>query len=223
MSLIDPLLIDASKNFSNLSKATSILNKASGELASAISQLDEMLQNLNIGLTAWLAFRSHECESPEYDEEQLGYSKVSGKWGLAIRHIYGDPGEGREEVTGPWLFNDASRELRLLAVDKIPDLLELLAKVAAKTAEKVEEKARHVRVVTSAVQTLAAEKASPNLPPYAAKAADPGPPPAAPPPYKRATNPPSEQPPYAGSARPPYAMPPPPPQAGPTKGKEGDK
>jgi hypothetical protein len=223
MSLIDPLLVDASKNFSNLSKATSILNKASGELASAISQLDEMLQNLNIGLTAWITFRSRETESPEYDNDQLGYAKVSGKWGLAIQRIYGDPSQGQEDVVGPWLFNDASRELRLLAVDKIPELLELLANVAAKTAERVEEKTRHVRVVTSAVQTLAAEKASPKLPPYTAKAVDPGPPPAAPPPYKPATNPPSEVPPYARSARPPYAMPQPPPQAGPTKGKDGGK
>lgn len=201
MPVTDPKLLDAFKNFSNLSTATSILNKASGELAAAVSQLDDMLQGLNIGLTAWVTFRSQDCEPPEYDDDQLGYAKVSGKWGLAIQRIYGDPSQDREDIVGPWLFNDASRELRLLAVDKIPDLLELLAKVAAKTAERVEEKTRHVRVVTSAVQTLAAEKTGPKPPPYAPKEMDPqpGPPPAvAPPPYKRAIKPPPPYTPQGG-------------------------
>jgi len=51
---------------------------------------------------------------------------------FALRRIWGDEShDSWEREEGPWLFNDASRELRLLSVDKIPDVLAELSKEAS--------------------------------------------------------------------------------------------
>jgi hypothetical protein len=212
MPLSDPKFLSVLKNFGTLSASASEVNKASSELASAVSQLDEMLKRLNLGVTAWVVIRSRAAEPPEYDDYELGYARVNSKWGLAIRRIHGDP--DHEDIEGPWAFNDAKRELRIGAVDKIPGLLEKLAQKTADTAEMLTEKTRQVLEFSSAIESIAAAKTDPkplalpppppplqNAPPlpYTPKAMDPPPtsppmsPPAAPEPYKRAFIPP---PPY---------------------------
>jgi hypothetical protein len=214
MPLSDPKFLSVLKNFGTLSASASEVNKASSELASAVSHLDEMLKRLNLGITGWVVIRSRNAEPPQYDDYELGYARVNSKWGLAIRRIHGDP--DHEDVEGPWAFSDAKRELRIGAVDKIPELLEKLAQKAADTAEQLTEKTREVLKYSSAIESVAAAKTElkplappppppplPNTPPlpyalplpYTPKAIDPlpAPPAAAPPPYKRAINPP---PPY---------------------------
>jgi hypothetical protein len=213
MALSDPKFLSVLKNFGTLSTSATEVNKASAVLASAVSQLDEMLKRLNLGITGWVVIRSRGTEPPEYDDYELGYARVNSKWGLAIRRVHGDP--DHEDVEGPWAFNDAKRELRIGAVDKIPELLEKLAQKTADTAEQLAEKTREVLEYSSAIQSVAAAKTDlkpvalppppppvPNAPPppYAPKAMDPlpAPPPAAPRPYKQAFNPPPPYTPQGG-------------------------
>lgn len=140
-------------HFQVLSKTASSLNAASDELTSSVSVLSESLKKLNVGLTVWVMFRSRDFEEEpdRYDIDQIGYTKVNGVWGIAIQSVFGDERRDEESVAGLWLFNDAPREMRLAAVDKLPELIEELAKAAFNTTKRVQEKAQQVRELANAI------------------------------------------------------------------------
>jgi prefoldin subunit 5 len=142
------------KQFQVLSGVASSLNTASDELTRAVAALDEALKKLNVGLTAWVTFsKIVEEEYPEiYDSQQIGYCKVNGTWGIALRHISGDAESGEQDEDGPWLFSDASREMRIQAVDKIPELIEALSKEASETTRKIQEKTKQVTDLADAIR-----------------------------------------------------------------------
>jgi hypothetical protein len=133
------------------------LNNASDALTKSVSVLDEALKKLNVGLAVWVSFRSRTVAGDQYDEDQIGYCKVDGKWGIALRHIWGDYTEDGSGEQGPWLFNDAARELRISAADKIPEVIEALSAEASETTKKVQEKARVVGELASAIEKIANE------------------------------------------------------------------
>lgn len=160
-------------HFKALSSVAISLNTASDELTKAVSVLDEALKKLNIGLTVWVNFRIKRFEDPEaYDVEQIGYSKVSGKWGICLRRVWGDLGMDRHDEEGPWLFSDAPRELRLHAVDKLPELIEALNKTADDTTKKVQTKTREVRELANVVANITTESQKPPRLAEAFKTAD---------------------------------------------------
>jgi hypothetical protein len=142
-------------DFQALSVVASSLNSASDELSRVIAVLDEALKKLNLGLTVWLVFESHSIEPWQLDDEQIGYSKVNGKWGIALRRVWGDPRENDLDLEGPWLFNEAPREMRLKSVDAIPKLIEALSEAAAEMTKKVQEKTRGVRELSSVIEEVA--------------------------------------------------------------------
>jgi hypothetical protein len=148
------------KHFKTLSSVASSLNEASDELTAVVSILDEALKKLNVGLTAWVTFHSRPDneDAGNYDEDQIGYCKVKGTWGIAFRHIWGNANWEVFHDEGPWLFNDAPRKMRLRGVDKIPDLIEALSKEAAETTKKVHEKTLKVAELASAVKKIASQK-----------------------------------------------------------------
>ena len=150
--------------FQRLSQTASTLNNASDELRESVAFLDEALKKLNVGLTVWITSRSRAVYPGDYDDDQIGYAKINGTWGIALRRIWGneqDPERERED--GPWLFSDAPRELRLHGVDRIPELIESLASEASKTAKRIQEKAKDVREIAEAIEGLADEAQGLNL------------------------------------------------------------
>lgn len=157
MTSDDPSVAKIQIHFEELSSLAASLNTASDELTKGVTVLDESLKKLNIGLTVWVTFRFRGDDNfpEEYDADQIGYAKVNGTWGLALRNISGDHSISRFEEEGPWLFKDAPREFRLLAVDKIPDVVEALAKSATETTKKIEEKTKQVRELAAALEPVA--------------------------------------------------------------------
>ncbi len=156
MTSDDSKLAKIQTHFQALSTVASSLNTASDELTKVVGILDEALKKLNIGLIVWVPFRFRvDDDSPtEYDQDEIGYAKVQGNWGLALRRIWGD--ESRDEYfrDGPWLFNDAPRELRLLGVDRLPELIEALGKEALHTTKKVQEKTKELRELAAAIDQI---------------------------------------------------------------------
>jgi len=140
-------------DFQNLTETASALNAASDHLTRGVAALDEALKRLNVGLTVWINFavRGDDNDPGLYDLDQIGYSKVNGTWGLAIRHIWGDEGAEWEKEDGPWAFNDVPREMRLRAVDKIPEVITELNKAAIQTTKKVQEKTEKVLELAEAI------------------------------------------------------------------------
>lgn len=151
MSSTDSKTAKIQSNFKALSEIAPSLNSASDELTKVVDKLDEALKKLNLGLTAWVRFadRVPQVDFP-YDCDQIGYCKVNGKWGIALRHIWGQDWDDHNEE-GPWLFNEAPREMRLRSVDKIPELIESLNKKASDTTKKIREKTKEVRELAEAI------------------------------------------------------------------------
>jgi len=152
-------------NFQTLSTVASSLNSASDELTRVIGTLDEALKKLNLGLTVWVIFedRSDEHDPSHYDADQIGYCKVNGKWGISLRHIWGNEVFDDHKEDGPWPFTEAPRELRIRSVDKIADLIEALNKEASATTKKIQEKTKEVGELALAIGKIANETKPSNL------------------------------------------------------------
>jgi hypothetical protein len=161
MSLNDSNVTKIQVQFRSLSKVAPALNSASDELNKAVSLLDEALKKLNIGLTVWVTFRNRGEDETDYDEDQIGYSKIDGKWGIALRRIWGDATRDIYHCDGPWLFDDGPRELRLLGVDKITDVIEALGNQASAMTKRVQDKAKEVRELAKVVGNIALENEPP--------------------------------------------------------------
>ncbi len=153
MTSSDSKITKIQTHFKALSEASPSLNAASDELTKSVALLDDSLKKLNIGLAVWVTFLDHDVDErgDRYDVDQIGYCKVNGTWGIALRHIWGQEASDWHNEEGPWLFNDASREMRLYSVDKIPEVIEALARDALNTTKKIQEKAKEVRELATAI------------------------------------------------------------------------
>ncbi len=153
-------------HFKALSEVAPSLNSASDKLTKTVALLDEALKRLNIGLTVWVDFRHRGDDDPNcYNVDQVGYTKVGGVWGLALRHIWGTESYEDFHEEGPWLFNDATREQRLLSVEKFPEVVERLATEAVTTKKQIEEKTQEVLGLAAAIApaTLDPKKVVPTI------------------------------------------------------------
>jgi hypothetical protein len=159
MTSNDSKLEKIQTHFRALTSTSNSLNAASDELAKVVGALDEALKKLNIGLTVWVTV-SRWADDLRHGEDQIGYAKVSGKWGIALRTFWDDEAVGGPIDEGTWLFNDAPRGLRLSGVDKIPELIEALAKRAFETTKRVQEKTERVRELAGAIGQVASQSPS---------------------------------------------------------------
>ena len=124
----------------SLAATAANLNEASKELAEVVERLDGALQRLNLGVTAWVQVNGYPFPGKStFWSEELGYSRIGRKWGLALRRIEGDYQLEEFEKLEEWPFNEAPRDLRISAIEKIPKLLKKLDQEAKETVEEISE------------------------------------------------------------------------------------
>jgi hypothetical protein len=150
--------VDIGTQFRALASTAASLNKASDELTHAVSVLDEALKKLNIGLTVWESFAFGQCEDPSYSADQIGYAKVNGKWGIALKSIWGNEAFDVHHEDGPWLFGEAPRQMRVQSVAHLPKLIENLAKHSIDTTKAICAKTKEVRDLVSIVEEISKEQ-----------------------------------------------------------------
>jgi hypothetical protein len=140
-------------SFHKLSQASDKLNAASDQLGTSINSLDEALSKLNIGVSTWMTFKSTPDEDAQWSsvDEQIGYAKVGNRKGLSLRLVQADNDEEIVHISDTWLFNDAPRELRLRAVEHIPDLIDDLRIETERTAASVAEKLGFANQLTATI------------------------------------------------------------------------
>ncbi len=136
--------------------ASASLNTATDQLSQSIGQVDAILKKFSLGVPTWVSFYeavNHEAEY--FYSEDIGYAKIGGKWGVAIRTTEWerDPGDKTVEE---WLFNDSPRLLRVRAVEKIPELLEALLERADEMTEKIKKKTAQVDAFAAAINSAIA-------------------------------------------------------------------
>jgi hypothetical protein len=143
-----------SSAYAKLSAVAKDLNSVSDEFGELITQIDSALKKLNLGVSVWITIAEREAY-PEVGDvyaetDQIGYDKIHGKWGVALRTVGLDITNGHEH-TEEWLFNDAPRLMRISAVDKIAELLEALTVKAVEMKDNVAAKLVEARSVADAV------------------------------------------------------------------------
>jgi prefoldin subunit 5 len=143
--------------YKRLAASADILNQASDEFAKPISELDKALQRLNLGLLTWHRVNGGEDDFDNYWRRDIGYARIGGKWGLALRRVTGNKTINDDESIEEWLFNDAPRSYRIEALDKLPDLLDQLCKGSDKTARKLKESTIEAQQLATALSQAAAE------------------------------------------------------------------
>lgn len=144
--------------FKQLATSATALNQATDEFSQITAPLDEVLQKLNLGVECWVRFGTWGDPYEGSLHHEIGYAKVSGRWGVALRTVEedasGDPTQSKIER---WLFNDGPRLMRIAAIAKVPDLLEELVKKTDKATRKIKEGTQSARDVITAVQQAATE------------------------------------------------------------------
>lgn len=149
-----PLADRISSSIEHLAESATRLNSASDELARAIAPIDATLKKLNLGVTAWYKYADGQENDGSFWSHNVGYAKVSGKWGLAISSVSGHQSYVDDE--DEWLFNEAPRWMRVKAIDHIPDLLDALVKQADKVAGDLEKKRTHATELAETISGAAA-------------------------------------------------------------------
>ena len=145
-----------SASYKQLTAAASELNTVSDELGKFVTALDTSLRRLNLGISTWLRLESREDGLGNYIKRDLGYAKVGGKWGIALRTMTGNHNAPDDAAVEEWLFNDAPRALRIEAVEKLPDLFDNLVKEADVATKQIRSKTQHVQQLANALTDAAA-------------------------------------------------------------------
>ena len=147
--------------FDRLTSIANNLNKATDELTRVVGVLDDALQRLNVGIPVWVTVVkwSSESDPTAYECENVGYAKINGMWCIGINRAVGDEASSEpDEVREIWPFNDAPRELRLRAVEKLPKLIDKLAESAEQAAEVVNKKLAETKAFAAAIGLLPIEE-----------------------------------------------------------------
>jgi hypothetical protein len=152
----DSLTERVESSFRKLSTVASELNYVSDELGKCVSEMDTALKKLNLGIEVWVLIRGGQDEGGFWSEH-LGYQKISGKWGIALRTVLGAHGCEDDADVETWLFNDAPRSLRLSAIAKIPALLEQLSTNGTKLADEINKNLADVKKVAAVVKKASDE------------------------------------------------------------------
>ena len=147
-------------SFQRLAEKATHLNQASDELTKPIETLDAELKKLGLGISAWITIQHNRSEESDcWYTEELGYTKLNNRWGVALRTSSGDysypPGDEWHE----WHFADSPRSLRVKAVDHLPALLDELAREAVKTTLAIKAKTEVAHQVVAAVKPAPAKGA----------------------------------------------------------------
>jgi hypothetical protein len=155
----EPLTQRVSNSYQHLSAAASELNALSDELGKFVQALDAALKKLNLGIASWIRLEGREDGSGNYSKRDLGYAKVGGRWGIALRAFTGNHNTPDESTMEEWLFNDAPRALRIEAVEKLPDLFDHLGKEAEQAAKQIKGKTERAKQLASALGEFSAQPA----------------------------------------------------------------
>src|ERR1051325_9924900 len=141
-----------------LSAASAELAEAAQELNVPIEEIEKYLASLKIHVAAWVKVKGWEDQYENFWKRELGYDFTGDAWHIAIRETSGNSNNPEHESSGTWAFSKSPKKSRISAVDKLPELMQEIAKEAQKTARRLKEKAAEATGFTSSLKTLTAEK-----------------------------------------------------------------
>lgn len=148
-----PLNERVQTSFQILAEKATHLNQVSDELTKPIETLDAELKQLGLGISAWIIIHHDRSEYTDcWYSEELGYTKLNNRWGIALRTSSGDYNDPENDTCHEWHFADSPRSLRIKAVDHLPALLDELSEEAVKMASAIRAKTEIADQVVAAVR-----------------------------------------------------------------------
>ena len=153
----DDLVRRLQDSYRQLPVVATSLNTESDKLNASVSRLDALLKKHPIGVSSWVSFseRSSFPNGHQYWSDDVGFTKINGKWGLAIRSVSGDVTDPDGEECTEWHFNESPRGLRVRAVSKFPELLEKLIKDGKEMVGEVAAQVQAVDFLADALEATA--------------------------------------------------------------------
>lgn len=134
-----------SVSLKNLTALSQSLNEASDLLSQQILQVEAVLNELKLGVSAWVVFSRGEVEISGHtmlETESIGYSKHQGRWGLLYCKEVPDMGDPAFCHIVP--LRDSPRMERIAAVDELPKLVQALEARATEVTQVAKAKAAEV-------------------------------------------------------------------------------
>ncbi|MES2392934.1 MAG: hypothetical protein V4555_14910 [Acidobacteriota bacterium] len=147
-------LFGGSTHLKRLADSAAKLNEVSDRLTKQIEQIDAALKRLNLGVTAWVTIFESEDEDGNCLREELGYTRIGSRWGVALRTASGTRGDECEPDRTFSAFADAPRQLRIKAVEHIPKLLDQISADAEAMVEKLTPEVAEVAKLTHALEAI---------------------------------------------------------------------
>ena len=141
----------AEASLSRLFTSAKSLNSVSDQITIQIKEIEAALAAHGIGVTGWAAVESWDEQTKEgytlHYSTSIGYGKLNGKWGL-LYDLYCD--EFGESSTS--FLRDSAREVRIAALEKLPDLFDKLAEATAELTERANKNLVAAKAIASALK-----------------------------------------------------------------------
>lgn len=140
--------VEFSNLLSELNKSASELNAGTETVNSVLASAETKLAKMNLGFEVWVpdSLSSIQISEYSYQDTELGFAKIGTDWSLAVRVREGkrDPRSGDFDwyplpIPGSTRLLDASRRVRIKALQHIPELLEALKSKADGAAAAIRE------------------------------------------------------------------------------------
>jgi hypothetical protein len=125
------------------------LNKASDELTAELNAVEDALNKLKLGVSAFVQLRQEDAGDGYTRIFMFGYYKLRGKWGL-VQHEYIEGMEPDDDL-GVVFLRDAPRDLRILAGGKLAELLTKIAENAAETTKNATLRAKEAKEIAASL------------------------------------------------------------------------
>jgi hypothetical protein len=86
--------------------------------------------------------------------QDIGYTKIDGKWGVALRTCSGNYQDPDNDSVDEWLFNDAPRRMRILGIQHIPKLIRAMVEEVNKIASNIKIKIAEANELAKAIREI---------------------------------------------------------------------
>lgn len=126
-----------------LARLSRQLNAASDALSDQIAGIEASLNELKLGVRAYVKIRSNtsiEGGVDVTDSQYLGYAKCRGKWCLTLVDSCDQYPDRDSEIP----LREASRDDRMHAIEKLPELVRKLEAETARLVAEARDKAAKV-------------------------------------------------------------------------------
>src|SRR5437762_3162520 len=86
-----------SEAFSRLTQSAKNINNISDRLSKQIGALEQCLSKINVGVACWTTINEGR-DQYEYWSQRVGYTRIRGKWCIAIETREGEEWSDRDRV-----------------------------------------------------------------------------------------------------------------------------